>query len=348
MLHRIILALLRPQYAAIAGAAATAYSAYTSNKNSKRSASGQGTGYQPGNPVSADEKWLNAMAAIKNATDRNTGMVDPVLLQSYSQMLGIDLSQLTSAGAMQGQQYGQLGDTAGYYGDVMGGRANEAFGRGDALWNTAQDPQQALYERSKQNIVEGARAADSARGIGMSGVSAGNENKAVRDFEIDWQGQQLARMLGGSEGANRAGMRGGQDLSSSMGYYGAIPGYTMSSATAPIQAQQTQYQLPMDWSTMFTQGQANNIIGPQQAMQANILPYLGLGVNAGAYGAQNALAQRQFRNLTQQQNLGNFVGAAQGLQGAYNNYNQQQNSGSYSGAGNDYYGMEQDYYGSGG
>ncbi len=224
----------------------------------------------------ADAAWFTAMQAIQSATDRNTGMVDPVILDSYSKMLGIDLSGIVSAGGQAGQQYGGLSDTAGQFGGMMQGQGTDAFGRGADLWNTASDPQNQLHDYMRGQTVDNARAADSARGIAMSPYSAGNEADATRQFEMDWQNQQLQRQLAGSQGANQAGVLGGADINASMGYYGQQPGFTMQGAMAPVQAQEFAYGQPMNYATAFSGAEASNIYGPQMGLQNQISPYLGL------------------------------------------------------------------------
>lgn len=248
--------------------------------------------YAPQYATQSDQAWYTAMQAIQAATNRNTGLVDPVLLQSFSQMLGIDLAPLAAAGVAAGKQYGNLAEQAGFYGSQMGDV-------GTGIVNASLDPQQALYDRTKQRVVEGSRAADSARGIAMSPYSAGLENQAVRDFNIDWENQQLARRLAGAQGAGGA-------YSSSTGFYGMAPQASMASAYAPIQAQQTQYQLPIDWASAFTQAQGQNVQGPQQAVASGFGNYIfpATGVQSQQYQqnfnrnlAQNAMQQQSYYGL---------------------------------------------------
>lgn len=78
------------------------------------------------------------------------------------------------------------------------GDPSTLFGAGNQVWQTAQDPQQALYDRTLQQTQDQSRAATSARGIGMGPVAAGIENDATRNFNIDWQNQQLNRQTAGA------------------------------------------------------------------------------------------------------------------------------------------------------
>jgi hypothetical protein len=55
------------------------------------------------------------------------------------------------------------------------------------------DPQNALYDRTLQQVQDQQRAGQAARGISMSPYGAGLEGDATRNFNIDWQNQQLKR-----------------------------------------------------------------------------------------------------------------------------------------------------------
>ncbi len=74
------------------------------------------------------------------------------------------------------------------------------------------DPQNALYNRTLQQVQDQQRAGQSARGISMSPYGAGLEGDATRNFNIDWQNQQLKRATdaaGAMEGlGNTAGTLG--------------------------------------------------------------------------------------------------------------------------------------------
>jgi hypothetical protein len=82
---------------------------------------------------------------------------------------------------------------------------NSLWQAGQNTYNTSLDPQNALYAQTAQRTQDQARAADSARGIGMGGVSAGNENDAMRKFNIDWQNNQLNRQAQGVQSFAQAG-----------------------------------------------------------------------------------------------------------------------------------------------
>jgi len=227
--------------------------------------------YTPAHSQQADEIFMHALQAISDATNRNTGMVDPVLLHSYSQMLGIDLSGLVTAGAQAGDQYKQLASRAGQFGDA-------SAAMGGAIQQQAFDPQNALHDFTRQGVVDTSRSADSARGLAMSPYSSGNESTATRNFELDWQNRQLGREMAGAQGANQA-------FGSSMAYGAAQPGATMAGAQAPIAGQTAAYGAPMGFSQQFL-GAEGAMMQPQAGVAGMALPYLQYGTNAaaGKYG----------------------------------------------------------------
>lgn len=248
-------------------------------------------GFTPGAAVEMDQKWYAAMQAINKAIDRNTGMVDPTILSAYSQMLGIDLTPIVQATGMAGGMYTGMAGRAGAAGDVMGGQAAGAFGRGADIWNTARDPQNALYDYLKGQVTENTRAADTARGVAMSPYSAGNEADALSNFEMDWQNKQLGRQVTGAGAANQATATGAGALDTSMGYYGMQPGFTVQGATLPFQGRQFAAQYPMDAASQFTQAEGYNVIDPYSRIQTNINPYLGLAANTDAANYRTNLAR---------------------------------------------------------
>lgn len=223
--------------------------------------------YTPTGAPQADQAFLQALQAISQATDRNTGMVDPVLLHSYSQMLGIDLSGLISAGGQAGDQYKQLATQAGQFGQAE-------RGMGQQIQQTAFDPQNQLHDFLQQQTTDQSRAADSARGLASSPYSSGNESTALRNFNLDWQNRQLGRQVQGAQGATGA-------FDASMGYGSAQPGFTMAGAQAPIAGQTAAYGAPQQFSTQFL-GAENAMFAPQAGLAGMAQNYLTPATNAAS------------------------------------------------------------------
>lgn len=281
--------------------------------------------YTPAYGQQMDQQVLAAMQQIVALNARNLALTDPQMLASYQAMSGIDLTALSGAGQQAGQQYGAMADTAGSYGGMMRASAEGALGNeselrqaGAQTYATGLDPQNQLRDRMRQRVVEGSRAADSARGIGMSPYSAGLENQATSNFEMDWQNQQLARQLAGLQGygqassaANQTGAQSGAGLGASMNYYGMQPGLTMGAAQTPIQAQMMQYRLPMEFSSMFQQAQNQNALGPQYSLWQPAASYTGGAAQSGAGQFQNQLNRDLARNAMMQQSVYGLAGGGQ-------------------------------------
>lgn len=255
----------------------------------------------PGNAIGMDQLWNEAMTAMQSATDRNTGMVDPSIVQAYSKMLGIDPSILVQAGSSAGDQYSGLSDLSQIFSGAMGQQAGQQFSAGQNIYNMGADPQNQLHDYMKSQALDSARSADSSRGIAMSPYSAGNESNAMNQFEMGWQNQQLGRGLAGLQGMNQANAQGAMDLSGSMNFAQAAPGYTMQSAMTPISAQANAYSMPIDFANMFTQAENQNVIGPQASLQNQSFPYVQLGDQAQQAQFNATMARTLGYNTMQQQ-----------------------------------------------
>ena len=116
--------------------------------------------------------------------------------QQGNQFLG---QQQQLAGQSQGLGYGQLGQS-----QQLAGGLQQA---GQQVYNTAADPQNALYNQQFQQATDQANATNSMYGLGSSGAGAGITNQAQQNFNTNWENQQLARQQSGLQamtGANQA------------------------------------------------------------------------------------------------------------------------------------------------
>ena len=116
-------------------------------------------------------------------------------------------------GAWTGAQYGgqTAADTMGFSKGLIP-YAQSLQDYGGQIGQMGFDPQNALYSRTLQQVQDQQRAGQAARGISMSPYGAGLEGDATRNFNIDWQNQQLKRATdaaGAMEGlGNTAGTLG--------------------------------------------------------------------------------------------------------------------------------------------
>ena len=91
--------------------------------------------------------------------------------------------------------------------DALTAMGTQDFSAGAQTFQTALDPQNALHDRTAQQVQDQARASSAAHGVAMSPYAAGTENQAMSNFNIDWQNNQLLRMiqaLTGMSGATNA------------------------------------------------------------------------------------------------------------------------------------------------
>ena len=63
--------------------------------------------------------------------------------------------------------------------------ATQAMTGGQAVYNMGMDPQQALYDRTLQQLQDQTRVGEAARGVTMSPYGAGVENQNLQDFRVN-------------------------------------------------------------------------------------------------------------------------------------------------------------------
>lgn len=199
-------------------------------------------------------------------------------------------------GAQTGAQMGQAGAMTGFNtGASMVPYAQQ-------IMQTGMDPQQQLYNRTLQQVQDQSRAGEAARGIQTTPYGAGLENDATRNFNIDWQNNQLQRMEG-------AGQAGGALAGQGVNMMNAAPGQMVQSA-----------MLPYATYSDIGQGQMGALsqllgIGGQGQSLANmpiqdLLQYLGVGNQAGSVANQNFSNQLGQANQTFNQNASSMAGIA--------------------------------------
>lgn len=179
-------------------------------------------------------------------------------------------------------QYSQLGR------DEMGTAGQLGKSVSD-IYQSAFDPQNDLYGRTLQRVQDQTRAGDSARGLAMSPYSAGIESDATKNFNIDWQNNQLSRMGQGIQGMAQGGV-----AQNNIGAQGL--GLQMQGAGLPYQTQQQYYQ-------------------DRNANIGNYLGDLGSMSNILGVGGQTAMPAMQ----NQQQQQGAFGSALSSFAGGLSN-----------------------------
>lgn len=237
-----------------------------------------GTVYKPTQQPWADQQVVGQMK--QSLANNPIATVTPqlqTLLQSIFQNpygTGAQTASSTAGTALQGVGQNEIANS-----QALQGAAGTAL-------QTAFDPQSALYQRTLNQLQQQVRAGEAGRGITMSPYGAGLENQALSNFNIDWQNQQLARMLQGLQGAGNAfGQAGniGQQGAGNIAQGGLMPWQTYNDLATG--------QADAAGSIGAVSNQANAV---NNANISNLLAYLGLGQNSAA--AQNNANIDNFSN----------------------------------------------------
>lgn len=233
------------------------------------------------------------------------------------------------AGVQAGQVAGQFSPQIQAAGEQALAAGRQAVDAGQQIWQTAQDPQQALYHYLQQQTLDEANAVNSMYGLGGSPAGAAVTNQALSNLDINWQNQQLARQLQGQQALGY-----GINQLATGAQQGASAGQN-----AMAFAQQAG-ALPYQTAQQLAQGQFGAIGAEQAAMQGGMLPYQQNIANIGSYlgtgiGAQQQqLLAQQAQYANQQQNAANIAQMGQSL---FNKYQQAHpastSSGTQTGAG---------------
>lgn len=239
------------------------------------------------------------MGSGASASTGALNQISPQMLQAFSQLMGIDPSQFLQAAQQAGGQYGQLGQMGQQGAQTLQGQAQGAMGAqqnlmgaGNQLWQTAQDPQKALYNQMLQQTQDQSAASSAMRGIGMSPEAAGLQNQATNQFNLGWQNQQLGRqvtglqgMTGAYQGAGQQGQLANADLAGMMNLGSAGAGATQQGGAVPYQAQQTAYGAPMQYGNQYSTA-LNTAFNPSLA-----------SYNQGQYGTGQANSAAGMQSL---------------------------------------------------
>jgi len=166
--------------------------------------------------------------------------------------------------------------------------------------NLGADPQQALYNRTAQQVQDQTRAAEAARGINTTPYGAGIEGQTMANFNIDWQNQLLQRNIAAAQSAGNTLGAGAGVTGFGLGQQQGVPGFTTQTSLLPYSTYNALNQ--GQWQQL--QNLLGYLGGGQQLAQTPVADLLGL------YGAGNQ----------QQANLANIyksqVDATKGTFGA--------------------------------
>lgn len=304
--------------AAVVGIASSLYSASKAGKGGGSTAPPY---YSPGGLIGADTAWQNLLSSLQADVSQVTGAVNPMLSASYALMLGVSPDEMVSAANRAGTQYGDLANESLIRSRTLEREGQGMFEAGRGVYDLARDPQNELYGRTRQRVVEGSRAAQSARGITMSPYGAGLEAEAGKNFDIDWENNLLNRSIAGLNAMGRAGEVGRGQITGAQELERVAPQFTMASGAVPFEARRAAARVPGEAAAQYSDWFNAAILQPQAAIQSQIIPYLNFGQGSGANAFNAAAANRQFGADQTRQSFSGLIQGMNELGRIYNNPN---------------------------
>ena len=211
---------------------------------------------------------------------------------------------MSQAGAGMNQMYNQYAPGAmqnaqgqGQYMQNLGNQLSGSYGGlqtgANSIMNTAFDPQNALYNRTQQQLQDQINSSNSMNGTAMTPYGAGVGANAMSNFNIDWQNQQLQRQATGLGAAGTA-----------LGQYGA-------GVTGGQNLAQQGVQLPTSQQSNLFANQ-NSALAPYQAVASNQISQAELAAQQQQLAMQWYQQQNQQNQQQYQNQMGMFGGLASG------------------------------------
>lgn len=332
----------------VAGAAVSGAMAPSSSGGS----GGPGSYYVPTGLQQADQDWQD----LTRQQIQNQGNINNTV-PWYQQSLNAG----GAANAMYGGQYQNAANQAGQgYGNLAAmmnqqsannfGTQNALLGAGQQVYQTALDPQNALYNRTVRQLQDQTGATNSMYGLGSSAAGAGVANQALGNFNIDWQNNQLNRQLQGLQGYAGAAGTAGRYGELGTAQAQAAPGYQLSAGQVPYQTGQALAAVPGQLAGQYASGMEAGPLSSAQSINTQAIPYMNYGQGAqqipyqqqaSGAGAAGALVSQGINGLgTGVQNAGGWGNFFNGTTGSFG-------SGDFSGAftSNPYYSGGGNQYG---
>lgn len=296
--------------------------------NTAVNSGGSGSPGQPGGAVGGGASGASTYVPVnQSGSDTNIQALEGNLYnQDIANQDALTSAYQTQVGNLLNNPYGNEAQlTSNTVAQLGAGIANQGLFQGGQLNNlgvgvepyasqilqTGFDPQNALYNRTQQQLTDQTNAQNAMSGLSGSPYGAGVANQANSNFNIDWQNQQLQRQATALQGYSGAVNTAGQAFSGSQGL-----------ESQALNTLQTTGQLP--YQTYLGQGQ-NNLAAlnsaaagytaaqqPTENLINNYNSYLGLGQSATG----QALAG-QAQSFNQGQQTGAALG--QGLAGLSQN-----------------------------
>lgn len=260
--------------------------------------------YNPKNLSAADTGWMNAFNAQQGITSDVNAVTAPMYRETLNRSNAINYSPYLEGSAQAGQDYTNLGSSAMGQMDVYNAGAQLAgqqqgrlYDTGNQIWQSAQDPQRALYDRTAQQFTDQIRSGQAARGLGNSAIGASEEAQTLGNFNIDWQNQQLKRQIEASQAQNLASTAGGRqaelqavDMNAALGTGAQGIGYNMQGYQTPISGQQYVATQPGQAAQTYA-GQMGGNISNYAGIQTQAIPYMNAGQGAQQFNYNRGVEQ---------------------------------------------------------
>ena len=156
--------------------------------------------YQPQYTSQADTGAFTGIQAIQNNNPwlQNQGTYQSIEQQGLNNPYAAGVQSAANAA---GSQYGTLGTQGAAAATGLNAGAMTLLPYVSQVENTAMDPQNALYNRTLQQVQDQANVANAQSGLTSSPFGASAVNNATSNFNIDWQNNQLARQQTGVNAA---------------------------------------------------------------------------------------------------------------------------------------------------
>lgn len=274
--------------------------------------SGGSPNYVPQGSASADA----GLQGLQNLEAGSAFTLPQYLIPQYQSISNDIVNNPYAAGAQQGGV--NAGAYAGNLANLQAGAAGNLFGMGNQaapygqqILQTGFDPQNALYDRTQQQIRDQTSATNAMSGLSGTPYGAGVQNQALSNFNIDWQNQQLQRQATAAQGYGALNNAVGADYTGGSGLGSAATGNYQNAGGIPYSTAQGISQGQLGGLGALASG-VQGSFQPAQTLANDYQAYLGLGNQAsGAFNsAQNSNFQNQLAafNAQQAQNNSNLAG----------------------------------------
>jgi hypothetical protein len=267
--------------------AAAAAGGLAMNIANSTSGSGVPSTYRPGNTGYQDQSFNNLTNLMNNYAMTLPQQTIPQFQAAQQNISNNPYAALAQQGA------NQAGAAAPGVAGMQFGGANSLFGAGNQVLGQAFDPQQALYNRTQQQVMDQINAANAASGVSGPAAS-GVAQQGINNFNIDWQNNLLNR--------ERMGIQAGGQAFSGASDLGGLGMQTLQTGGAmPYNTYYGQQQNIIGGLNSLNSGVMGSFALPQQQM-GDIASYLGLAT-PGDYAALAAQGQ----NFNQGQSTGSGI-----------------------------------------